>query len=141
MRQAALLMGLTSLSVFLAHAALGYHVAYEISYGAFTLMAAMVSLTFLWLWMQRATPLAVGMAFSWAGAACVMGWWWVFNVMERPLPMADNVILLLLLSVYYVGAMLHFAVIGRSLGLARGLWGVPVALALVISGTVHVLMS
>ncbi len=141
MTQAFRLMGVVSLLVLLTYLGLGYEAAYEISYGAFTLMAAMVSLTFLWLWMQRATPLAVGMAFSWAGAACVMGWWWVYNLMERPGPMHESAVLLLLLGVYFVGVMMHFAVIGRSLGLAQRLWGMPVALALVVSTVLHLLMS
>ena len=43
-----------------------------IAYRAMTLMAAMISLTFLWLWARRATPLALGMSLSWAGASSVM---------------------------------------------------------------------
>jgi hypothetical protein len=76
MTDALRVMGLAVSAMLVIYAALGYEAAYEISYGAFTLMAAMVSLTFLWVWMQRATPLAVGMSFGWAGAASVMGWWW-----------------------------------------------------------------
>lgn len=119
--------------MLLVYAGLGYEAAYEISYGAFTLMAAMVSLTFLWLWMVRATPLAMGMAFGWAGAASVMGWWWVYHILGGPAPMRQNPALFLCLSVYFVGAVLHFSVIGRSLRLARGLWLAPIMLAIAVS--------
>lgn len=138
MTDAIRLLGLATAGMLLLYAGVGYEAAYEISYGAFTLMAAMVSLTFLWLWMQRATPLAMGMAFGWAGAASVMGWWWVFNLLDGPAPMRDSAALFICLSVYFVGAVMHFAVIGRSLGLAKGLWTVPVVLAVVASAVLHV---
>lgn len=138
MTEAMKVLGLAIAGMLLLYAGLGYEAAYEISYGAFTLMAAMVSLTFLWLWMQRATPLAVGMAFGWAGAASVMGWWWIFNLLDGPAPMRQNAALLVCLSVYFVGAFMHFAVIGRSLGLSRGVWAVPVALAVLVSTMLHV---
>ena len=104
MTDALRVMGLAVTAMLAIYATLGYEAAYEISYGAFTLMAAMVSLTFLWLWMQRATPLAVGMAFGWAGAASVMGWWWVYNLLDGPTGMENSVALFLFLSVYLVGA-------------------------------------
>lgn len=138
MKDALGVLALAVSGMLVLYAAVGYEAAYEISYGAFTLMAAMVSLTFLWLWFQRSTPLAVGMAFGWAGAASVMGWWWIFNLLERPVPMVENAMLFVCLSVYFVGAVMHFAVIGRSLGVARGLWAVPVALAIALSGVLHV---
>jgi hypothetical protein len=138
MMDAIKVLGLAGSGMLLLYAGLGYEAAYEISYGAFTLMAAMVSLTFLWLWMERATPLAIGMAFGWAGAASVMGWWWVYHILDNPAQMRQNAALFLCLSVYFVGAILHFAVIGRSLGLARGLWLAPVALAIAVSVVLHV---
>ena len=139
MKDAIRLLGLATTAMFLVYAGVGYEAAYEISYGAFTLMAAMVSLTFLWLWAQRATPLAIGMAFGWAGAASVMGWWWVYNLLDGPVAMQESAALFLCLSVYFVGAVMHFAVIGRSLGFPRGIWGVPVALAIAASTVFHVL--
>jgi hypothetical protein len=138
MTDALRVMGLAVTAMLAIYAFLGYEAAYDISYGAFTLMAAMVSLTFLWLWMQRATPLAVGMAFGWAGAASVMGWWWVYNLLDGPTGMEDSVALFFFLSVYLVGAVMHFAVIGRSLGLANGLWLAPVVLAILISPVLHI---
>ena len=139
MKDAFKLLVLASLAMLLVYASLGYRAAYEISYGAFSLMAAMVSLTFLWLWMQRTTPLAVGMAFGWAGAASVMGWWWVYNLLDAPRFMVQNATLFFCLAVYFVGAILHFAVIARSLGIPRGLWGLPVIAAILVSTSVHLL--
>ena len=52
--------------------------------------------------------------------------------------MENSVALFLFLSVYLVGAVMHFAVIGRSLGLAHGLWLAPVALAVLVSAALHV---
>jgi len=117
----------------------GYEVSYRIGYGAFTLMAAMISLTFLWLWARRATPLAIGMSFGWAGAASVMGWWWSFNVLHQPEWMSHNPVLLMFLSVYYVGAVLHFQVIGRSLGRRQKSFLIPIGGSILASAMVHFL--
>ena len=115
----------------------GYETSYRIGYGAFALMAAMISLTFLWLWARRATPLAMGMSFGWAGAASVMGWWWSFNVLHQPEWMTHNPVLLMFLAVYYVGAMMHFQVIGRSFGHRERAFLLPVIASLVVSSVVH----
>ncbi|MBD3678377.1 MAG: hypothetical protein HUJ27_08240 [Rhodobacteraceae bacterium] len=115
----------------------GYQMAYQVGYGAITLMAVMISLTFLWLWQVRATPLALGMSFSWAGSACVMGWWWMFNLLDQPVWAADHWLLLQFLSLYVVGAALHFSVIQASFG-GQGPWFLlPVGLALGISALIH----
>ena len=110
-----------------------YRTTYQIGYGAFTLMAAMISLTFLWLWMRRATPLAMGMFYGWAGAASVMGWWWVYHLLHQPSVMEDSPVLFALLSVYFVGAVLHFQVIGRSFGLSAHAVIWPIAGSVLIS--------
>ncbi|MEM9425590.1 MAG: hypothetical protein AAGA06_02710 [Pseudomonadota bacterium] len=97
----------------------GYQVIYKIGYGAFSLLALVIAGTFLWLWVQRSTPLALGMAFGWAGAAGVMAWWWFFNVLSQPEWMQDNPFLFVFLSFSLVGAILHLDVIGRSFALSR----------------------
>ena len=117
----------------------GYETAYRIGYGAFSLLAAMISATFFWLWRRRATPLALGMGFGWAGAASVMGWWWLYHLFDRPDEMAAHPFLFALLSVYFVGAVMHFAVIGRSFGWGRSGYLVPVFCAVLASGLVHLL--
>ena len=120
-------------------AALGYEQTYSVSSGAFTIMAAMVSLTFFGLWLRRATPLAEGMAFGWAGATFVMGWWWLYNLLDRPESMQESPILFLFVGVYFVGAIMHFVVIGSSLGLPRWLNYLPVCLAIFLSVLVQAL--
>ena len=117
----------------------GYETAYRIGYGAFSLLAAMISATFFWLWRRRATPLALGMGFGWAGAASVMGWWWLYHLMGRPGEMEAHPFLFALLSIYFVGAVMHFAVIGRSFGWGRNGYLVPVFCAALASGMVHLL--
>ena len=97
----------------------------------------MISLTFLWLWARKETPLALGMSFSWAGAASVMGWWWVFNVLSRPVAMAESELLFLFLAVYFVGAVLHFAAIMRSFDFCVPGYALPVGVSLVVAVAVE----
>ncbi|MEO0945360.1 MAG: hypothetical protein AAFY06_11035, partial [Pseudomonadota bacterium] len=47
---------------WLSHQTYGYWPVYEVSYGAFSIMAAIIAGTFFWLWARRSTPLALGMA-------------------------------------------------------------------------------
>lgn len=133
MRYPLLLLAATGLALFSAHAVFGYATAYRVGYGALTLMAALIAATFLWLWRKRATPLALGMAFGWAGAASVLGWWLTYDLMDRPDWMAESPELFVFLAMYFVGAILHFEVIGRSLGLRRPLVAVPVLAAVLLS--------
>lgn len=113
--------------------AFGYWPVYQVSYGAFALVALVISGTFFWLWARRSTPLALGMAFGWAGAASVMAWWWLFNLFDRPEAMAQNSLLFLFLSVYFVGAVLHLDVIGRSFGMSRMTAMAPLGAAVLVS--------
>ncbi len=73
-------------------------------------------MTFFWLWRKRATPLALGMGFSWAGTGGVLGWWWLYRFLGTPEAMVDNEFLFLFVASYIVGGILHFQVIVRSLG-------------------------
>lgn len=112
-----LLLCLISALFMAAYGFLGYELAYRVGYGAFALMAVLIAGTFLWLWLRRATPLALGMAFGWAGAASVMGWWWVYNLTGQAAWMEESPVLFACLSLYFVGALLHLQVIGRSFDL------------------------
>ena len=112
---------------------LGYTSAYQVGHGAATIMGLAISLTFLWLWWVRATPLALGMAFSWAGAACVLGWWWFFDLLEQPEFMAQSPGLFVFLSLYVAGAILHFRVIEETLAWPRQAFWVPILGALGLS--------
>ena len=133
MMQPLILLAVISAAFIGANQTLGYRVSFDIGYGAFTLMAAMISLTFLWLWARRATPLAMGMAFGWAGAASVMGWWWMYNLLRKPAVMIDSPLMFLLLSVYFVGAILHFQVIWQTFGARNRLYVLPIAVCLIVS--------
>ncbi len=135
-----ILLSAVGLAFLIMNEFFGFETSYRIGYGAFTLMAAMISLTFLWLWARRATPLAMGMSFGWAGAASVMGWWWSFSALHQPDWMVENPVLLMCLSVYCVGAMLHFQVIGRSFGHREKFFLLPVGGSVVVSALVHFLI-
>ena len=125
-------------SAFYASAsAFGYRWSYDVGYGAFTLMAFMVAATFFWLWRKRATPLAMGMCLGWAGAAGVMGWWWAYSLLQRPDWMIANPALFILLSAYFVGAVLHFKVIWHSFGLTGLGYYYPVCGSLILSVVFH----
>ena len=113
----------------------------QIAYGALTVMALMISATFLWLWAMRMSPLSLGMAFSWAGAAVVMGWWWLFTLLGAPLWMQRSELLLGLLALFMTGAVLHFDVLETSLGYRRGSFLLPVAGALTVSVLLLVLVG
>jgi len=137
MKQALGLFVVVCSGLFWADTVLGYEAAYEIGYGALAIMAMMIFATFLWLWHERATPLALGMAFSWLGAASVMGWWWIYNISGRPSGMVQNEWLFVFLSAYFVGAGLHFFVVERSFGLRHWMFVVPIAAATTISAVIH----
>jgi len=121
----------------LARSGLDYRTLYLISYGAFSIMAAMISLTFLWLWASKDTPLALGMSYSWAGAASVMGWWWVFTVFGQPVQMEQSQVFFVFLSLYFVGAIMHFSVILDRAQAPRVVMLIPVGASLAISILAH----
>lgn len=127
MRQATMTAAALTGVLVLAHALVGFRAAYQWGYGAMVLMGLAIALTFLWLWCRRATPLALGMAFSWAGAAGVLGWWWSYGAAGRPEWMAEAPALFGPLGFYMAGAVLHFATIAVSLGLPRWTTVLPVA--------------
>jgi len=139
MKQAGYLFAAVALMILGLDTAFGYRAAYAVSYGAIAMMGATISLTFLWLWWKRTTPLALGMSLSWAGAASVMGWWWLYSVLGGPDGMDQSVALLMFVSLYCVGAILHFGVIQRSLDLPRTAYLVPVLGSVILSALVHLL--
>jgi len=102
--------------------------------GAMALMALMIAATFLWLWFERTTPLALGMVFSWAGAAVFISWWWGGALMGGLGPGWPSAIGALTQGLFLVGAVLHFAVIHRSFGLQGVAFLWPVAVAFALSG-------
>lgn len=129
-----ILLLLATIAVFeLCDLLFGYDVVYRVGYGVFSLLAVAIAGTFFWLWLQRSTPLALGMVFSWTGAACVMAWWWLYNILGAPIWMQDNPLLFVFLSVYLLGAALHLEVIGRSFSLSKIATYAPVAGAVLLS--------
>lgn len=113
----------------------------EVIYGALTIMALMISAIFLWLWGMRLSPLSLGMAFSWAGSAMVMGWWWLSSQLDAPAWMDENELLLLVMGLLMTGAILHFEVLETSFGYRRGAFIMPVAGALALSAFLLVVMG
>lgn len=120
---------------------MGYDTAYDAGYGAISLVAVVISVTFGWLWRIRATPMALGMAFSWAGCSGLVGYWWVFNQLARtPLPGREHQILWAFLALYLAGSVAHLRVIASACGGGRALlvsvFGVVLAVALAMAAFV-----
>lgn len=140
MKQAFMLL-LLLIGVFqLGYQVLGYQMVYQVAYGAITVMALMIAATFLWLFVVRATPLALGMAYSWAGAGFVLGWLWFFKFAGEPTLLHESPVLFAFLPLYFVGAVLHFAVIHRSFGLHGAAFLLPVAGAVALSAGIYLLV-
>lgn len=140
MRQAIFLLIVIAGMFLSSNAIIGFPRSYTIGYGAFTIMAAFVSLTFLWLWARRATPLAMGMFFGWAGAASVIGWWWLYSLDGRPAFVLQSPVFFGFMSIYFVGAILHFQVIWQSFGAQGRGYYAPVVLSLLVSVAVEALV-
>ncbi|MBT8474962.1 MAG: hypothetical protein HKO95_03255 [Rhodobacteraceae bacterium] len=136
MKQAVFLLILIAGTFVALDLTLGYQLAYSIAFGTISVMAMMISLTFFWLWMRRETPLALGMSFSWAGAASVLGWWWLFHVLHQPVIMRESAYLFAFLALYVVGAVLHFTVMHRSMGVSLALFAMPILGAIGIAAFV-----
>ena len=136
MKQAAVLLALVVLALEAGKLAAGHDAVVGIVYGAIAIMSLMISATFLWLWRERATPLALGMSFSWLGAGLFAGGFWLVDMLGLPERAWSDHTALVVLAVYIVGALLHFAVIHRSFG-RHGmafLWPVVAALAMSVAG-------
>lgn len=96
-----------------------FRVAAAIGFAATALIAVANCFTFLWLWYVRATPLALGMAFSWAGQAALSLWWFTTGMPGKVLWLGQDPTLFLFVSVYIVGGALHISVIQNSSGARR----------------------
>lgn len=120
MRQAIWLLAVAAAALVLALGALGPAATSAMGFAAVAPMAALISGTFLWLWWVRATPLALGMALSWAGVAFIAGHLAWTGAAVLPL---------VALPLLGVGAALHFAVMRRSMGLRRTAALLPATLA------------
>lgn len=141
MKQAALLVAILAVLLQAGYWAFGYQAIFQIGFGAITLMGLMIALTFLWLYLQRATPLALGMAYSWCGASLVLGWWWIYALLGAPEAMTASALHFAPLAVYLSGAVLHFSVIHRSFGLHGAAFLAPVLLAVMCSSVIYLLVQ
>ncbi|PZX17748.1 hypothetical protein LX81_01476 [Palleronia aestuarii] len=121
------------IAVFAGYGISGYADTYLLSYGAIAIMSSLIAGTFLWLWRMRATPLALGMAFSWTGSAFVIGWWWIYTLLGRPIGMLEHPVLFVFVSFYIAGAIMHLAVIQRSFNLPQFFFVIPASAAVALS--------
>ena len=133
MRQAISIYVAILLGVHSSFVAQGFSGTAQVVYGALTIMALMISAIFIWLWAMRLSPLSLGMAVSWAGAAMVIGWSWLSMQLGGPVWMDESEVVLVLVGLVATGAVLHFEVLERSLGYRRGAFLFPVAGALALS--------
>jgi hypothetical protein len=133
MRQAVLMFLTVAAALQVGHRAMTNPAMQDLAQGATALMALVIAGTFLWLWVRRATPLALGMALSWAGAGLMLGWWWAYGVLGRPQAMALSPVMLNFLALYVVGAMLHFMVIARSFDLPERGMILPMVLSVALA--------
>lgn len=131
MKQGIALFALVLAALELGGLALGVGRVLLIVHGAMAIMAVMIAATFLWLWFERTTPLALGMVFTWAGTAMLIGWGWGWGTGSGWPAQAGLVVQ----AAYIVGALLHFAVIHRSFGFRGPGFVWPVVLAFALSGT------
>lgn len=137
MKQALTIVALLLGAFLLVELVAGFHVAAVIGLSAMAVIAAVNALTFLWLWYARATPLALGMALSWAGQAGLSGWWELRGAPDL-LARGGGAALFVLVSLYVVGGGLHIAVVQRSMDVGRGLliWPVVGALGAIFAASV-----
>ncbi|OWU72035.1 hypothetical protein ATO2_01740 [Roseovarius sp. 22II1-1F6A] len=133
MRQALMIYAVGMAGFQMVYLGLGFEPARNLGLGLVVLLAVLISGVFGWLWLMRTTPLALGLAFSWAGAACLLGWWWLREVLGTPGWMAGNAVVFAFLTTYLTGAVLHLVVVQQSFALRRVAAWAPVALAAVIS--------
>lgn len=129
-------IGLTALTIVALEAAffvLGFDAVANVVFGVIALMALMIAGTFMWLWFERTTPLAIGMVISWLGIAWMASWWWVLNLIGAPDMVLSHPGIFGVLAFPIVGAVLHFAVIQRSFGFhgMHFLW--PIVGAIIVS--------
>ena len=94
---------------------LGFNAAHDIAYAVISLLAIVIAVVFAWLWRVRATPMAMGMALSWAGCHGFVGYWWVYDQLGRePATYLEHDVLFVFIALYFSGAVLHLSVISKA---------------------------
>lgn len=94
--------------------AVGHDLSRVAAYGITSILSGVTAVTFLWLHLRRATPLALGMAFSWAGASLVLASWWFDGVYRGRWPILDTNLPFFFVALHVCGAILHLAVVVAS---------------------------
>ena len=137
MKQALLLALVFWAAFYFTVEVLNFRLAMAIGFSAMALIAAVNCVTFLWLWYVRATPLALGMALSWAGQTAMSIWWFATGMPGQGSWLHQDPLIFLFLSIYMVGGLLHIAVIQNSAGSTRtaAIWP-AMAVVAVIAGVV-----
>lgn len=93
----------------------GDRIALAASLSAMVIVAALNALTFFWLWYVRATPLALGMALSWAGQAGLTAWWEIRTAPDFAEFGDAGVVIYALIALYVIGGALHISVMQTSM--------------------------
>lgn len=132
MKQAVTLTVLIAIALLLAYKWFGYDLAYDLAFGTLAFLAMAISGTFFWLYKMKFTPLALGMAFSWLGAAMVVGWWLLVHLTGGGSGWDTNPLLYLFFAPYVAGALLHFRSIEIALRV-QPYWLTSVMLAVSVS--------
>ena len=85
-----------------------YRVAYLVTYGIVAIWSCLNFITFTYLFVKRCSSLALAISLTWFGTMLLLGWWWVYQILGRPLQMTENPVLFAGLTFHLVGAWLHF---------------------------------
>ncbi len=135
MKQALTIVAVLLAAFLLVEKLAGFDFAALLGLSAMAVIAAINALTFLWLWYVRATPLALGMALSWAGQAGISVWWELSDVPGVLAIQGGGAALFGMVSLYVVGGALHIAVVQRSMEVGFGIviWPVIGSVAIVVA--------
>lgn len=85
-----------------------YKLAYLATYGIVAVWSCLIFGTFMYLYIKRCSSIALAMSLTWFGTMGLLGWWWAYQVLGRPIQMTNNPVLFVGLSFHMVGAWLHF---------------------------------
>lgn len=138
MKQALAIVAFMAMAFLVLDAVAGFGVAAVVGFSAMVVIAGVNALTFLWLWYVRATPLALGMALSWAGQAGLTLWWELRSAPGFLALQGGETALFVLIALYVVGGGLHIAVVQRSMEIGRCIltWPVIVAACIAVAAAV-----
>ena len=137
MRQAFVFSALLLIVFLIIDQTLGFPLAMSIGFAATLAIAACNSITFLWLWYVRATPLALGMALNWIGQAAITLWWFTGGLHQRLDWLPQSEAIFSCLAIYLVGGAFHVTVIQRSIETraTRLVWPLIIGFAVIVGSS------